>query len=146
MTRKSNAATPLRLVESARPPSAAIGIIPDLDCLRETWQRRLGLRDWTVTVKLCRARDMDDEDSNGEVQILLNHRRAFIALRDPLDVKPEYHPENDLEETLVHELLHLWTEPLSLPDAGPRQVAEEQALNALAKALVALAREADPDG
>lgn len=107
----------------------------------KVWQGRLRLSDWDVTVEIKRARDMQNDDCAGEVERILNVRRAWIVLRDLVDTRSECQDENDLEITLVHELIHLYTEPLDLPSTGLKHTAEEQMIDALARALVALDRE-----
>lgn len=106
------------------------------------WQHRLRLLDWDVKVEIKRQRDMiHPEGKAGEVEMVLEQRMAWITLRDMVDIAPEDQDENDLEYSLVHELLHLWTEPLGLPDDGPKKIAEEQMLNSLCRAFVKLDRE-----
>lgn len=113
----------------------------ELTALARKWQQRLRLQDWDVTVEIKRAREMSLDGKAGEVVMVLEQRRAWITLRDMTDVDPEEQADNDPEVTVVHELLHLFTEPLGLPEEGPRATAEEQMLNAVSRALVALDRE-----
>jgi hypothetical protein len=42
-----------------------------------------------------------------------------------------------MEKTLVHELLHLHFAPFAAPDGTPEDTAQEQAIDLIAKALVA---------
>lgn len=63
------------------------------------------------------------EEKNAEVCVQLPTRTAWITLRDRVDVIEEYAELNDAETALVHELLHIYTEPLSLPEkvSAPRR-------------------------
>ncbi len=105
------------------------------------WRRILRLQDWKITVEVKRGRDMElGKRNGGEIVMLSNHRRAWIYLLDPLDIRPETLAENEMEKILVHELLHVLTEPFDLPEEGLVHVAEEQLINCVAEALVALDR------
>jgi hypothetical protein len=104
------------------------------------WQQILRLQDWTITVEIKRDRDMETSRNGGEIVTLPKHRRAWIYLLDPTDIRPEALPENDMEKILIHELLHIYTEPFGLPDDGPKNTVEEQMINALAEALLKLDR------
>ena len=66
-----------------------------LNRLCKTWQRRLRLLDWHVTVRIASAEEMGDEV--GHIEYDDEEIWATIRLLD--------HPE--IEATLVHELLHL---------------------------------------
>lgn len=113
----------------------------ELEGLARKWQEILRLRDWEIYVALTRARDFEEEGQAGEADIRLPHRIAKIYILDPVDHSPTYWRPLDLEEVLVHELLHLHLEPLWPKDRDTGcHVAEEQAVNALARALIALDR------
>jgi hypothetical protein len=104
------------------------------------WQRILRLQDWIVSVSIVRERDMGMENTMGTINPTLEKRMAKIRILDPVDYPPGLMEPQDMELTLVHELLHLhlwfFTESLE----GPLHVAEEQAIEAISRGLVALAR------
>ncbi|MEH2384915.1 MAG: hypothetical protein V7K14_03790 [Nostoc sp.] len=105
---------------------------PQQSC--QEWQQRLGLLDWDVSVKIVSSEEIE-EDAEGRVTWVINKKTADIKL-----IKPEGHPFDalrpyDMEETLVHELLHLHFAPFNI-DTGLKAISQEQAINAIAKALV----------
>lgn len=107
------------------------------------WQVRLRLQDWTVVVRLARMHEMRDEDGadrGGTIMRYSRDRLATIKILDSVDYPPECALPEDQEATLVHELLHIYTDALQLPAEGSKHIAEEQMVNALAEALVALER------
>lgn len=118
----------------------------ELQELCRLWQKRLRLQDWDVTVKVARQRDMDT-DSLAECGHQIRKRTAEITLLDPIDYPPGEPQPQDHEVDLVHELLHLHFAPFRAEDGSPEQIAQEQAIHAISKALVQLARKgADEHG
>lgn len=105
------------------------------------WQKVLCLQDWGVKVKISRARELNGEGLLGQVKTNIEHRRAEISLLDPIDHDPVRQISYDMEETLVHELLHLHFDPFLAKDGTPELTAQEQAINAIAVALVGLSRQ-----
>jgi hypothetical protein len=105
------------------------------------WQRVLKLQDWTVFVVIARDHEMDEESNAGEIDVKLAQRIAKIWLRDPIDYTGRQWVPIDLERVLVHEMLHIHFEALwpKKRDASCH-VAEEQAINAIADALILLDR------
>jgi hypothetical protein len=112
------------------------------------WQKRLRLQDWKVKVEY--VRDHQLPDCLGQViRWNLDNRTAVIQLVEPgtFSMKDYPYGEFDLEDTLVHELLHLYTEGILGRGAGAsidRDSAQnhfaEQMTDAVAAALVALSR------
>ncbi len=117
----------------------------ELQRLCELWQRRLRLQDWTVKVQIARKRDLDLTDSEGQIQWVLSRREALIKLMDPIDYSPTAMTPQDLEVSLVHELLHLYFAPFDAEDGTLQQTCPEQAIDALSNALVKLARKVGDD-
>lgn len=77
----------------------------NLERLVARWKPRLGLDGWRIHV-LISAAALEEEDSAAEVQPADHYRRARIVVApDALD-RPA---STDLEELVVHELLHLAT-------------------------------------
>lgn len=100
------------------------------------WQRRLRLQDWIIDLKLERGFVMGE--LIGKVQPYTHNKRAVISLLDPEDYSPTDLLPYDMECVLIHELLHLHFWPLTKRD-GENEF-EEQAINAIAEALIALDR------
>lgn len=115
----------------------------ELRALCNEWQKRLRLQDWRVTAEIARYHELG-EGTGAHVELALQRRAARIKVRHPDDEPPDGDHALDTEGYLVHELLHL---PFIhyIPAKGPEEDAFEQALNALAEALVALKRESVPE-
>jgi hypothetical protein len=110
------------------------------------WQARLRLVDWDIHAKVKRERDMEAKGRGGEMLVQLTSRTAWLTLLDRNDLDPDYARLNDAEVTLVHELLHIYTEPLEIPEHGPKHIAEETMLEMVSRALVAAYRSGgDPE-
>lgn len=82
----------------------------ELQELCAEWQKRLRLQDWKVKVSLCRIRDIDD--SYARMKTRNYFKEADIQIAEATD-RPEADP--DLEQTLVHELVHIHFTQLETP-------------------------------
>lgn len=112
------------------------------ECRR--WQKRLYLRDWTVRVVLKRAYEMTNSDTLATIIQYPESKDAVMEVLSPLDLPPPGHPQFDEEEqnyglSIVHELIHLHFSAFDMPKTEWNELQEEQAVNALSRALVALA-------
>lgn len=103
------------------------------ECKRE-WQKRLGLSDWVIKVKLqdCYCK-IPEENSAGYVHYEYGHRAAVI---DVYNGEPD---EKDLikmyaETILVHELIHCVMAELYAPDV--MNLNQERVTESLARALI----------
>ena len=121
-----------------------VGRVPTDSALQRKltyWQRLLRLRDWYVKARWATAHEI-----SGKVSQVTTHpvkRNAIILVGRPDNY--EHRDENtedadwavlDWEVALVHELLHLHFSPFDADDDSPQQVAQEQAIHAIAAALV----------
>lgn len=114
-----------------------------LNVLLKLWQRRLGLMDWTIKLELTSLLDFPESYQNcfGLCDFCEYDLRAHIQLLDPKDyphlVKSELAPE--LEEVLIHELLHLVfphiSRDLTSHEDSLRYYDFERGLNALARSF-----------
>jgi hypothetical protein len=106
------------------------------------WQRTLRLQDWQIKVKIARGNGLDlPEGIQGRCEWVIKRRSAFIRLLDPVDWDKTCLWPQDMEVTLVHELLHLHMAPFDEFKVGtPKDVAVEQAIVAISNALVTLKR------
>ncbi|GEM_PF-1144546 len=105
------------------------------------WQQRLRLADWDVTVKVVPAMDMSSTQAQGCIHWRITEKTADIKLVTPEDaVKQNPMRPYNLEETLIHELLHLHMAPFE-PDSSEQTecMAMEWTINAIAGALLKLA-------
>ncbi|GIO36211.1 hypothetical protein J41TS12_10720 [Paenibacillus antibioticophila] len=101
------------------------------------WQKILRLQDWIVVLEIKRGRDMPINNVCGSCSWELTQKMAAISILDPIDYPPDSIAPNDMELTLVHELLHLHFCSIE-PDGA--SVAGEQAIESISWGLIALAR------
>lgn len=109
---------------------------PDLDALLAEWQPALRLQHWTITVQYTRRLE-----ASAQNRYMLLSLKSKIEIVDPIDYNADYCNEpQDVERSLVHELLHLHFAAISPDNDSPQHVHEEQAVESLARAFVALKR------
>lgn len=107
------------------------------------WQKRLNLQDWNISLLVSRATELKPK-TLGNIHWDADKKTAVIRVLDPADYKLAF-PEmlQDLEFTVVHELIHLELSPVLSPlqrnDANRRE--EEHAVNHMADALLKLDRQ-----
>jgi hypothetical protein len=103
-----------------------------------TWSSRLRLQDWRIEAKIVRSTELKP-DTLGHIKWDSDKKTALITLLDPLDYDlPATRIEEDMEMTVLHELIHLHLSVLPR-DKSTRQ-AEEQVVNRIASALMDLDR------
>ena len=100
------------------------------------WQKRLHLDDWKIETRVVRSCDLKP-DTLGNLKWNSATRTAIIRVLNPsdYDMSPSEVPE-DMEYTVVHELIHLQLSVLPR-DAYSRST-EEQVVNKIADALMSL--------
>ncbi len=104
-------------------------------CLAK-WQKILRLQDWDIRLHLARHSEMHNGQASGEISVFDLKKIATIHILHMEDFNLIGAAETqDMEYTLVHELMHIYLHPMKC-----RQVDEEQAVHRLATALVALSR------
>ena len=104
----------------------------------QIWQDRMNLKDWDIHVDLVRA-DKLEPKTLGNIHWDTDLKAATIGVLSPEDYKLPYKAMlDDMEFTIVHELVHL--ELASLPRSEASRRVEEHALNEIADALLNLAR------
>jgi len=116
-----------------------------LDDLRREWQKRLKLRDWTISVKFADLkflRDLTDiENPVGACEHFAETKQARIWVLQPSewDAEPNER-QQDVEDTIVHELLHCHFAAFGdRSDVGRLYV--EQTIETLTAALIGLKRQ-----
>lgn len=108
------------------------------------WQKVLRLSDWIVDVNITRERDMTRTGIAAEVEWTLQKKMASIRILDAVDYPTGLMDTQDMEQSLVHELLHLHLAPISdhfSNDNDIYNLFEEQAIDSIADALVRVSRE-----
>lgn len=113
----------------------------ELKAALEKWQHLLGLDAWVIRASIVRQMDMDDPDAEGHSNIVFSRRAALITILDPVDYPSDAIVEQDMEQTLVHELLHLCFEGFAPKEDSMEYTLMEQEIDMLATTLVCLNRE-----
>ena len=105
----------------------------------QTWQDRMNLKNWDIRVQLLKASQLEPK-TLGNIHWDTDLKTATISVLSPEDYKLPYKAMlDDMEFTIVHELVHL--ELASLPRSEASRRVEEHAVNEIATALLKLARQ-----
>jgi hypothetical protein len=114
------------------------------------WQELLSLRDWQVDYRIVRGEHLFNKKihaamqgpNNAQCFIAEQQKLAIVKILDPVDWNDDFR-EQDMEYDLVHELIHIHTNPCEpSEDNKPLHDRMECAINMLARALVRQRREA----
>jgi hypothetical protein len=106
------------------------------------WQQRLHLQDWKVTVLSVHPTDLRP-NTMGNIHWDKEKKTGVIRVLDASDYRMPYQAAlNDMEFTVVHELIHL--ELASLPRSEASRSDEEHAINHLASALLQFEHKYNP--
>lgn len=114
---------------------------------RQKWQKILRLQDWDVDIEIVRCHALGNELALAECTVGPNKRAAVLRVADDRDERFDVFPKcKDDEVTVVHELLHIFTEqfaPVQKSDDGildERETHMEQMVHAVSTAMVELDR------
>lgn len=108
-----------------------------LDRWLRLWQQRLALQEWKIDARIVRQRDLNP-DTLGNLKWTSTSHTAAIKVLDPRDYDmPAEQIPQDIERTVVHELVHL--ELSVLPRDGSPKV-EERVVNRMTEALLGMDR------
>ena len=106
------------------------------------WQRELRLQHWEIAVKIARECEFETKNAQGECRWTLSTAQATIKIIDSVDY-PSSPFKQDMEKTLVHELLHLHFASFDETKNGSlEEVMLERCIDHISKALVNLKRKA----
>ena len=106
------------------------------------WQRRLNLRDWNISVVVARASELKPK-TLGNIHWDTTKKTAILRVLDPADYElPPAEMFDDMEFTVVHELIHLELAPVlsQFPRNEANRRDEEHAVNQMAAAFLQLQR------
>ena len=111
------------------------------------WQHELRIGDWDIRAELVRGYDIGDKLANADIH--LEGNRATVKLVEWGDIPPDVKADEafaDMEQSLVHELLHVLFKPFEdgIRDDSLEHQYVEQAINKLAYALVKLKHGGSP--
>jgi len=106
------------------------------------WQKRLNLQDWNISVAVVRSNELKPK-TLGNIHWDSDRKTAVIRVLDPAEYQMPFQDMlDDMEFTVVHELIHLELSPVlsqfSRNEANRRE--EEHAVNHMADALLKLER------
>ena len=103
------------------------------------WQQRLKLDEWKISVVPARRSELKPNTLGG-IRWDKTKKSAVIWVLDPAEYRTPFRETlDDMELTIVHELVHL--ELTSLPRSEASRGNEEHAVNGIAEALLGLNRE-----
>ena len=103
------------------------------------WRNRLQLEEWQISVVMIPRSGLKPKTLGG-IRWDKRKKRAVISVLDPAEYRlPLREMLDDLEFTIVHELVHL--ELASLPRSEASRRSEEHAVNRIADALLKLDRQ-----
>jgi hypothetical protein len=87
----------------------------------KSWQKRLGLDDWTMTLQVVRQSEINP-NAWGAAHWDVHAKTATIQVLDPRDYNLKGdNMRLDMECTIVHELVHIQVAPLDAPDVQVRE-------------------------
>jgi hypothetical protein len=102
------------------------------------WRQRLKLEEWRISVVMIRHSDLKPKTLGG-IRWDKPKKSAVLWVLDASDYRlPFREMLDDMELTIVHELVHL--ELASLPRSEAGRSSEEHAVNGIAEALLGLDR------
>jgi hypothetical protein len=97
-----------------------------------TWQKRLGMDDWELSLQVVRKSALD-RDTWGNAEWDSDSKSGVISVLDPQDYNLKGGDlKRDMECTIVHELVHIQVSPL---DSGNPE-AHEEVVNRIMNALL----------
>jgi hypothetical protein len=102
------------------------------------WRQRLNLEDWRISAVLTPLNELAPKTLGG-IRWDKTKKSAVIWVLDPSDYAlPFREMLNDMELTIVHELVHL--ELASLPRSQANRGGQERAISGIAEAMLKLDR------
>ena len=116
--------------------------VPALKRLMQFWKTKLRLNDWNVTVRYAKQEEFEDGDGQGQNNWNLHSRSSEILILHPDEYSPADYPNSvpqDIEDCLVHELLHLHLATWNTKNRA-EEVHLEQAVEAMTGSMIALRR------
>lgn len=116
----------------------------NIQVFAEYWQKILGLQNWNIVCKVVRGHEFSEpHELQGQNRYNYSMRYALITLLNPFDHVDENFAY-DMEQTLIHELLHAVMAPLDVffpDDQAHLHLHLEQIINQLATAFCQVARD-----
>jgi hypothetical protein len=111
--------------------SASSPLESRLERQMKTWQKRMGLQDWSLSLRVVRQSQIDP-NTWGAAEWDAKARTAVISVLDPRDYNLHGGElKLDMECTIVHELVHIQVSPLAARDEGQREEVVNQIMTSL---------------
>ncbi|PWT98924.1 MAG: hypothetical protein C5B51_28380 [Terriglobia bacterium] len=108
------------------------GLESRLERQMHLWQKRLGLDEWNLSLRLVRQSEIDS-NSWGAAEWDPANRTGTISVLDPRDYNLRGGElKLDMECTIVHELVHIQVSPLDARD----ELIREEVVNRIMAALM----------
>ena len=102
-----------------------------LDRQIKSWQKRLGLEEWNISLRVVRQSEID-KNSWGASEWDAAAKSAIISVLDPRDYNLRGGElKLDMECTIVHELVHIQVSPLLARDENTREAIVNNIMAAL---------------
>lgn len=114
-----------------------------LEKLLEEWKSILHLEHWDISLRIRREKDFLEGDNQGEITFNRVECQAIIHILDPIDwVDTPF--KQDMEKTLVHELLHIIYADFEPEDSDSLQyILWHRSIDSMARVLVSLKRKGE---
>jgi hypothetical protein len=123
----------MRALPTDRFPGADPPLAKSLDAMCAKWQRILRLQDWDVKIQFAHSYEIPG--NAGDVNFVVAKKAASIRILFPAEFDATIKFPQDIEKTIVHELVHLHFAPIDDFD-GLRGRLLEQAVECIASGLV----------
>ena len=78
----------------------------EMDKLCAEWRERLGLNDWTISLRFVYPHELNDINFAAESEVQWVNKCALISVRKPECIPNDVMQPQPQELTLIHELLH----------------------------------------
>ena len=114
-----------------------------LEELLEEWKSILHLGQWDIELRRSRQVDFLEGDNQGEITFNRVECQAIVRILDPIDwVDTPF--KQDMEKTLVHELLHIIYADFEPEDSNSLQYTLwHRSIDSMARVLVSLKRKGE---
>lgn len=113
----------------------------ELNGILREWQRVLGLLDWDVKIRWAASYEMPNDVKAAIIQVWQKKAAVIKVLRRE-DYDRDIPWDQDIEQSIVHELLHISFHPFEPRDEDTLEWATwHQELDQIALALVTVKRE-----
>ena len=130
---------PVRAASVGAPECAAASTAEFLNSRLAFWQQRLNLQDWKLSVSSSHPSDLKPE-TLGNIHWDKDNKSAVVHVLAVSDYKMACPAAlEDMELTVVHELVHLTLSPLRT--SATNRTDEEHAVNQISDALLKLERQ-----